>query len=828
MEQLKLTQQEQVFYGEYFQTCDADGSGKISNNRASDLFVCSGLSPEVLLKISELCGAKRLGHFGRSQFYIALKLIAAVQNGYPPKLDSLNTGTEMPLPKFTRTADQEKRVQNAVPSLDTERPVQQVGLNHPTVGQLPPPPASKKSHTRSQSGQFRGVVDRDSGPSNPNPIPQGVTNQQSLNREESPNNATSPRQFTSPNQSPPSSPPVTNNIQSAGSIPLANHNNVHGQMTSPVAKSLASQSQGAPVVMNAFQTGAPTVITGTAPTTIHTGHHPHPHPHHPHHHRTGSNSSHEHGEGWALFEEDEHAGLLAPGSRKPYNLEPPGFDSSSISSDPESVDDIWSINDDQKEYYIAQFKTMQPDLSKTITGAVAKEFFEKSKLHVHELSKIWQLSDLNRDGELSLEEFCIAMHLVVLRRHEIEIPDRLPFSLMPYTSFTNEEPFAVDHPSGGTLKRATPPDTPPSHPKSIGENWPEQQVVQDGSSDTASDVASPSVKPLNFASVPVSESDKIVHPIAMRVSPEIHQHERGRAFSEPAPSHNNQSESSTKKLRSNTEPHLSASQNEINILEMDDDVIAGSPPLVPPPTASRPRPVPPKSLGPVPGNITGLLLPAPTTSHPDATDGGVEQEPPVPPPRPTGRSMSMDASKGLSTPPAVPPRASPKDSPAVRKSGDLSFSAINSKFNEFKKFESIPSEESLNKMAGVDTTDSTNHRVRSLSQEYNKMGHDVQASGLESGDSNAVIASTSRESSPLVKFDVPDDEVGGGETQISLEMRRQLSRDKKDLQMAIRTHKERNSMLERLGSELNQELQEVMEQRIALEIQLEHLKPFSS
>lgn len=761
MEQLKLTQQEQVFYGEYFQTCDADGSGKISNSRASDLFVCSGLSPEVLLKISELCGAKRLGHFGRSQFYIALKLIAAVQNGFPPKLDSLNTGTEMPLPKFTRTADQEKRVQNSVPSLDTERPVQQVGLNHPTVGQLPPPPASKKSHTRSQSGQFRGVVDRDSGPSNPNPIPQGVTNQQSLNREESPNNATSPRQFTSPNQSPPSSPPVTNNIQSAGSIPLANHNNVHGQMTSPVAKSLASQSQGAPVVMNAFQTGAPTVITGTAPTTIHTGHHPHPHPHHPHHHRTGSNSSHEHGEGWALFEEDEHAGLLAPGSRKPYNLEPPGFDSSSISSDPESVDDIWSINDDQKEYYIAQFKTMQPDLSKTITGAVAKEFFEKSKLHVHELSKIWQLSDLNRDGELSLEEFCIAMHLVVLRRHEIEIPDRLPFSLMPYTSFTNEEPFAVDHPSGGTLKRATPPDTPPSHPKSIGENWPEQQVVQDGSSDTASDVASPSVKPLNFASVPVSESDKIVHPIAMRVSPEIHQHERGRAFS-------------------------------------------------------------------VPGNITGLLLPAPTTSHPDATDGGVEQEPPVPPPRPTGRSMSMDASKGLSTPPAVPPRASPKDSPAVRKSGDLSFSAINSKFNEFKRFESIPSEESLNKMAGVDTTDSTNHRVRSLSQEYNKMGHDVQASGLESGDSNAVIASTSRESSPLVKFDVPDDEVGGGETQISLEMRRQLSRDKKDLQMAIRTHKERNSMLERLGSELNQELQEVMEQRIALEIQLEHLKPFSS
>lgn len=49
----------------------------------------------------------------------------------------------------------------------------------------------------------------------------------------------------------------------------------------------------------------------------------------------------------------------------------------------------------------------------------------------------------------------------------------------------------------------------------------------------------------------------------------------------------------------------------------------------------------------VPGNITGLLLPAPTSSHGENTEGGAEQEPPVPPPRPQGRSMSMDASKGI-------------------------------------------------------------------------------------------------------------------------------------------------------------------------------------
>ena len=52
--------------------------------------------------------------------------------------------------------------------------------------------------------------------------------------------------------------------------------------------------------------------------------------------------------------------------------------------------------------------------------------------------------------------------------------------------------------------------------------------------------------------------------------------------------------------------------------------------------------------------------------------------------------------------------------------------------------------------------------------------------------------------------------------------------DKKDLQSAVRKQKEQNIILSRLNNELNQELQEVMEQRIALEIQLEHLRPFPS
>jgi len=52
--------------------------------------------------------------------------------------------------------------------------------------------------------------------------------------------------------------------------------------------------------------------------------------------------------------------------------------------------------------------------------------------------------------------------------------------------------------------------------------------------------------------------------------------------------------------------------------------------------------------------------------------------------------------------------------------------------------------------------------------------------------------------------------------------------EQRDLQASIRNQKERNMVLSRLNSELNQELQEVMEQRIALEIQMEHLRPYHS
>ncbi|XP_037530303.1 ralBP1-associated Eps domain-containing protein 2 [Nematolebias whitei] len=93
--------------------------------------------------------------------------------------------------------------------------------------------------------------------------------------------------------------------------------------------------------------------------------------------------------------------------------------------------DPWRITAEQLEYYTNQFKSLQSDLGALIPGAVVKNFFTKSKLPIPELSHIWELSDVDRDGALTFTEFCIAFHLIVARKNGYPLPDSLPPTLQP-------------------------------------------------------------------------------------------------------------------------------------------------------------------------------------------------------------------------------------------------------------------------------------------------------------------------------------------------------------------------------------------------------------
>lgn len=89
-------------------------------------------------------------------------------------------------------------------------------------------------------------------------------------------------------------------------------------------------------------------------------------------------------------------------------------------------DAAWMLSEDQVVYYAKQFSRLQPDLFSFVDANVGRMFFSQSLLDTESLSHIWDLSDVNQDGLLSLDEFCIAMHLSVAKRHGLPLPQVLP------------------------------------------------------------------------------------------------------------------------------------------------------------------------------------------------------------------------------------------------------------------------------------------------------------------------------------------------------------------------------------------------------------------
>eukprot|EP01135_Chromosphaera_perkinsii_P003408 Nk52_evm32s242 gene=Nk52_evmTU32s242 len=75
------------------------------------------------------------------------------------------------------------------------------------------------------------------------------------------------------------------------------------------------------------------------------------------------------------------------------------------------------------------FQSLLPVNGK-LSGEQVKAFFEKSTLPNEDLSFIWKLSDVSRDGKLSLGEFCVAMELTLLRKNGKSFPQKLPTELL--------------------------------------------------------------------------------------------------------------------------------------------------------------------------------------------------------------------------------------------------------------------------------------------------------------------------------------------------------------------------------------------------------------
>uniref|UniRef100_A0A5F9C347 RALBP1 associated Eps domain containing 1 n=1 Tax=Oryctolagus cuniculus TaxID=9986 RepID=A0A5F9C347_RABIT len=651
--------------------------------------------------IMELCGATRLGYFGRSQFYIALKLVAVAQSGFPLRVESINTVKDLPLPRFVASKN-EQESRHAASYSDSENQGSYSGV-------IPPPPGRgqvKKGSVSHDTVQPRPPADQQE-PASP---------------------------VVSPQQSPPASPHTwrkhSRHPSGGGSErPLAGP----GPFWSPFGESQSGSSAG------------DAVWSGQSP----------PPPQ----------------ENWVSFADTPPTSSLLP--MHPASVQDQttvrtvasATTANEIRRQSSSYDDPWKITDEQRQYYVNQFKTIQPDLNGFIPGSAAKEFFTKSKLPILELSHIWELSDFDKDGALTLDEFCAAFHLVVARKNGYDLPEKLPESLMPKLIDLEDSADVGDQPGevgySGSPAEA-PPSKSPSMP-SLNQTWPE---LHQSSEDTA-----------------------IVHPVPIRMTPsKIHMQEM--ELKRTSSDHTNPTSPLLVKPSDLSEENKINSSVKFasgNTVGQQQAGVVAHPPAVPP------RPQPSQAPGPVvhrPVDADGLI------SHTSTSPQQIPEQPNFA----DFSQFEVLAASNVNEEQDGESEKHPEVLPVEKASdpaGSLRVAKTDSKIEE-KTAASAPA----NVSKGTTPLAPPPKPVRRRLKSEDELRPEADEHSQKTGVLAAVLAS---------QPSIP----------------RSVGKDKKAIQASIRRNKETNTVLARLNSELQQQLKDVLEERISLEVQLEQLRPFS-
>uniref|UniRef100_A0A6Q2YNP6 RALBP1 associated Eps domain containing 1 n=1 Tax=Esox lucius TaxID=8010 RepID=A0A6Q2YNP6_ESOLU len=692
MESLTLTDVEQKYYSDLFVYCDTDNTKKVaSNGRVLDLFRAAQLPNEVVLQITELCGATRLGHFGRSQFYIALKLIAVAQSGLPLRVESLNSVKDLPLPRFVVAKnEQEARHTALYPDLENQ-------------------------------GSYQGVIPRPPGRGQIKKVSAHEVIQPCLPTVEPQPDTTSP--VVSPHQSPPTSPHAWRKHKrqaSGGNLerpPVV----VAGAVWTPFREAQSGDgmwsAHSPPPVQESWVS-----LKDTHPPSSSTLPPMHP----------------------SSVQENSSIRTLASATT-----------ANEIQRQSSSgYDDPWKITDEQRQYYINQFKTIQPDLNGFIPGSAAKEFFTKSKLPILELSHIWELSDFDKDGALTLDEFCAAFHLVVARKNGYDLPEKLPESLMPKLIDLDDSAEVPDQATdvgySGSPVEVT-PNKSPSMP-SLNQTWPD---LNQGNEDTA-----------------------IVHPVPIRMTPsKIHMQEM--------------------ELKRTGSDHTHPT----------------SPLMVKPPELSEET------------KLATSMKFVTANSGPQQA-GGVAYPPAVPPrPLPTqtsGPHSGHRSDEGLAAHSTTSPQQIPEQPNFADFSQFQAFAASDQPGDDGEKHaESLPLEKSSEGPGPLRT-------MKSESQEERANATVNTAKGPIMAPPPKPVRRRLKSEDELQDETLPPkSNVIATVLATQPSIPRSVGKDKKAIQASIRRNKETNTVLARLNSELQQQLKDLLEERISLEVQLEQLRPFS-
>ncbi|XP_019904631.2 epidermal growth factor receptor substrate 15 isoform X3 [Esox lucius] len=95
-----------------------------------------------------------------------------------------------------------------------------------------------------------------------------------------------------------------------------------------------------------------------------------------------------------------------------------------------SIDSPWVVKMEEKLKFDAIFDSLSP-VNGMLSGEKVKPVLLNSKLPVDVLGRVWELSDLDRDGMLDRDEFAVAMYLVYRALEGEPVPMSLPAPLVP-------------------------------------------------------------------------------------------------------------------------------------------------------------------------------------------------------------------------------------------------------------------------------------------------------------------------------------------------------------------------------------------------------------
>jgi len=90
----------------------------------------------------------------------------------------------------------------------------------------------------------------------------------------------------------------------------------------------------------------------------------------------------------------------------------------------------WAINSTQKSAFDVKFHSLKLNGGKA-SGAQVMNVMVQSSLSRETLKKVWDLSDIDRDGKMDAEEFALCMYLIDMIKNGLPLQDTLPMSLVP-------------------------------------------------------------------------------------------------------------------------------------------------------------------------------------------------------------------------------------------------------------------------------------------------------------------------------------------------------------------------------------------------------------